>query len=138
MKKFLIGLGLSIASINIVWATQSRESALGLDIVTRAERGANESRRYASSYPPPKPYKPSEKAKKIATWFKKYHANELKLDREVKAENGHKLYRPLTYKNTKKAIAIHHTVTSPQSAKVATVPEYLRAVYRYHAFKKDR
>ncbi|USN57071.1 MAG: N-acetylmuramoyl-L-alanine amidase [Candidatus Peribacteria bacterium] len=137
MKKYIVVL-LALASVVGYSHAISWESALGIDIITRAEWGADETWRRVSAFGisnTPTPL--GVKDKSIIDHLKAYFASDLKLDEVDDYEGGEELWWPLEYKEDKKGIAIHHTVSSQETidAQGGVIP-HLQQMYKFHTFTR--
>lgn len=129
-----------------------------IDIVTRAQRWADETLKYASRDEYQQMIKLSEERKKYMSEMEhekaeesaensatarayalEHFPNDILLDMVVDTENGHKLWWKKEYVFNKTKILVHHTVNDMSKLQSETsVKALLRSVYSMHALQHGR
>lgn len=145
-----------------VWASFASDRDLKwIDLITRKERGANESRRYAEQ-PAYQAMLQARAAwnKKLETMKKKdrdaylaeeeksYHkevankylmqnyGSDYSIDHQNKYYEWHKLRQTESFKKGKTKIIIHHTADIANFADKSDVLKYMQKTYKFHAFTR--
>ncbi len=99
----------------------------GIDIITRAEWGADESLRYAD-----KEAEEEEIAEDEVEYYQTY-ADELAINKVVNKDKGHYLTWPYQYPNKIRKIVVHHTAGTSNLDDPAAG---MRGIYYYHTVSK--
>ena len=147
-----------IVFLSVGFVSASSWNLPGVDIVTRAQRGAEESMKYQSRAEYQEMIRIAEEREKYMTELEhakaeeeaeksrisREHAlanfpNDILLDMVVDTENGNKLRRKQEYLFNKTKILVHHTVNDiSKFSSEESVKSLLRSVYRMHAFSNGR
>ncbi len=148
----------------ILWASFAQDRNLPwIDLITRKERWADETRRYAEqplyqsmlqsrtawkqkledmkqhnfrAY-----LKEKEKSyhKELANeYLMSNYGDEYSIDSQNKLYQGHELRQTESFKNNKTKIIIHHTADATSFSNKSDVLHYLQKTYRFHAFTRWR
>jgi hypothetical protein len=143
MKSYIIfGLMLlGLAPLSLQAASgESWEDMLDIDIVTRAERGADEAWRQASSFGTSTTPAVSYQTEQAYNNLVQYFSEELVLDKVLTQDsevNTGDLHWPLEYRRDKKAIVIHHTASSRENIeKAGNMITHVQNLYKTHTFSR--
>jgi hypothetical protein len=133
----------------------------GIDLITRKERGADETRRFAEQ----PAYQAMAQARAnrankldqmkeddldayLAEKEKEYHTdranaylmenygNEYSIDSQNKFYDGHELWQTESFKEDKTKIVVHHTADAVVLTGKSDVLNYMQKTYKYHAFTR--
>ncbi len=156
MKRYVIKwvTGISLGAIMFTgFLFADSRNLPGVNVVTRAEWGADETMKYASRQEYQEMARLAEERRKYMTEMEHEHAeeeaqksatarayalenfpNDILLDMVVDTENGHKLWWKKEYVFNKTKILVHHTVNDMSKLQSESdVKSLLRSVYRLHA-----
>lgn len=136
--------------------TEAAENSWGLDwvvYVSRSQWGADETWKYenrpeyqallatwAAQEAKNLPETEAEKKQRIANaYVMKNYASFFKIDSVIKNENSQSLWWNFQYTTTKNKLIVHHTATtSSLPITVEQEKEYMKSVYKFHAFSRWR
>lgn len=146
------------------WTLANSRNLSGVTIITRQQRGADETRRYANHPRFVAMRKANEenrqrlqelKITNPAKWQEEIqasienqlandymlinHAQKIAVDNVISTHNGNNLHRAQSYKNNKIQIVVHHTVNDYTELKsTGDVENLLRGIYEFHTLTRWR
>jgi hypothetical protein len=103
---------LTIPSFSLAQKTIQSWDLPGIDIISRAERGADEYIRIWEDTGQENTYTKDEKTKTAETYLLKNYPDDFLIENTVNKNGDDYLTWGLQYNNKKKAIVIHHTVSN--------------------------
>jgi hypothetical protein len=138
MIKYILYILATIRLFGGVYASD-REQLLGVDIVSREERDADDSWRLATNHPTISPS--VTPWKRTVRWnaLQMYFSHDFVSDKSIRELNDESLHRPQSYTSSKRGIVIHHTASSQESIDRAdSIEHHLRNLYQFHTYNRGR